>query len=219
MNGRLSNQRTLGLTLVEVLISIAAVVVLAGILLPALAKSKTRGNYVTCISNIRQLGLAMRMFSQDHEDKFPWATSVTNGGTLEYSTTTNVFLHYLALSNELSSPKVLHCSKDTQRPRASSWEQLTNNSFLSYFAGLDADSTNPNSQSILCGDRNMTTNGRPAIGLVRFTTNLLAGWTGTLHANVGTIGLSDGSAQYVSSRAFNLQFAAVTNAIVQLAIP
>ena len=147
MNDRHSNQRTRGLTLVEVLLAIAAVMVLAAILLPALAKSKARSSHIGCMLKLKQLGLAFRMFSGDHEGKFPWAISGTNGGTLEFSKTPEGFRHYQAMSNELSSPKVLRCPMDPQRAYASSWDQLTNNTHLSYFAVLDANENQP--QAIL----------------------------------------------------------------------
>ena len=204
MKRRLSNQRTGGLTLVEVLVAIAAVVLLAGILLPAFSKARPRSRGINCVSNPKQIGLAFRMFSGEHEERFPWAVSITNGGTLEFSKTADVFRHFLAISNELSSPKVLHCNNDTQRSKASSWDQLTDNTPLSYFGGLDADESRP--QSILSGDRNLTTNGRPAVGLVSITKATPVGWTGSMHNHVGNIGLGDGSAQQSSTPGLRAQF-------------
>ena len=221
MKRRLSNQRTGGLTLVEVLVAIAAVVVLAGILLPMLANSKARSNRIGCVSNLKGIGLAFRMFSGDHGEKFPWAVSITNDGTLEFSRTADVFRHFLAISNELSSPKVLHCEKDTKRTKTSSWDQLTNNTHLSYFVGLDSSESTP--QTILSGDRNLTTNGRAARGVISIATNVVLGFTREMHQTGANIALGDGSAQQVTAGAFQKQHTAQilggSREPVRLAIP
>jgi prepilin-type processing-associated H-X9-DG protein len=203
MKQRLSNQRTGGLTLVEVVLVIFVLVVVAGVVLPVFFKAKPRRSGLNCVINLKQIGLAMRMWSNDHGDKFPWNVSTNEGGTMEFVGTTEVFHHFLATSNELTSPKVLSCPKDTQRTRAISWDQLTDDSrHISYFVGLDADESKP--QSILSGDRNLTTNGRAAAGTVAITRTMAMGWTGRMHTNAGNIGFGDGSAR--KSRATEIRF-------------
>ena len=114
-----------GLTFVEVLVSIVVVALLAILLIPAFTKARHRSGRVNCVSNLKQIGLAFRMWSNDHGEKFPWSVSTTNGGTLEFAAKPEVFRHYLAVSNELTSPKVLKCPVDKKRTSASSWGQLT----------------------------------------------------------------------------------------------
>jgi len=222
MKRRLSNQRTRGLTFVEVLVSIAVVAVVAAIFLPALQPARRFDCGPRCISNLKQVGLAMRMWSNDHGEKFPWSVSTNEGGTLEFANTTAVFRHYLALSNELVSPKVLVCRSDYRRTRASSWDQFTNNkTHLSYFIGLAADETRP--QMILSGDRNLTFNGRLTWGLVSVTSNAVFGVAPLLHTNYVNVGLADGSANQVPAAELKqlngAQFASITNQSVLFVIP
>jgi prepilin-type processing-associated H-X9-DG protein len=54
---------------------ISGVPILAGLMLPALAKAKGRAQTVNCMSNLKQLALATRMYANDSDDKFPAATN------------------------------------------------------------------------------------------------------------------------------------------------
>lgn len=70
-------------TLVELLVVIAILGILASILLPALSRSKASARRVQCVENLRQLGLAARLYwDENHDMTFRYQAGVTNGGRL-----------------------------------------------------------------------------------------------------------------------------------------
>lgn len=187
--------RKAAFTLAGLLVIIAILAILAAMLLPALAAAKRKAQRINCVNNLKQDGLAFRLWEGDNGDKYPMAVSTNKGGTREFVDGGNTFRHFQVMSNELSTPKILVCPAD-DRTAAASFAKLKNIN-VSYFVGLDASEAYP--QMFLDGDRNLT-NDRPLEnGFMKLVPGQPLRWTAAIHNQEGNLGLADGSVQQVSN--------------------
>jgi prepilin-type processing-associated H-X9-DG protein len=191
------NSKTRGFTLVMLLVVIAVLVILAAMLLPALAAAKKKSSRINCVNNLKQCGLAFRIWEGDNGDKMPMDVPMASGGTKEFVTGADTFRHFQVMSNELSTPKILICPND-DRIAAVNFIRLKNQN-VSYFVGLEANDANP--QRLLDGDRNITGGSAPEKGILKLAPGGPVGWTSAIHNNSGNVGLADGSVQQYSSSA------------------
>ena len=141
-----------------VLAVLAAVALPAlAVALPELARNKGRSQSVSCVNNLKQIGLAFRLWAGDNGDKYPFNVSTAKGGTLERCDRgsdgydRNSFQHFLVMTNELGTPKILVCPSDQTKSAALKFGNLQpENVSYQVRPGPKVDETNPEEILIYC---------------------------------------------------------------------
>src|ERR1051325_4799600 len=141
-------------------------------------------------------------WASDHDERFPSTVDISEGGS---RTRLATWEHFITMTNELVTPKILHCPSDGAKQLASDFSSSSSglraltNAAISYVIGAGAVPERPAAH--LAGDRNLL--GRDGQGcgpsaIFGFITQLRVTdnprWDSTIHFNAGNMVLADGSA-------------------------
>ena len=163
-------------TLIELLVVIAIIAILAAMLLPALAAAKKKAQKISCVNNVKQDMLSIKLWAGDNGDRYATAVGSASGGASEYvrhgttpASVLNPAVAFMVMSNELSTPKVAYCPSDSYSRNPANTFTTTNFVFctvtagkystvtapgaLSYFINGDGGDNDP--QMIIIGDDNI----------------------------------------------------------------
>jgi competence protein ComGC len=227
-----SNQAGAGFTRLELVVVLVIVVLLGAMAVPAVRHAREKADIITCNGNNKELGIAYRLWAQDHHGLLPFQASIMDGGWSELLRNSRAgqycWTNSAIMRDEFGGwPGQTVCPADERKPAKNfivkgSTNDTGNAAFkdnttVSYFVGVTSSDSYP--QSILGGDRNLgpglvpdhNYGWSPANGqgndLLLFTNSPVC-WSSKMHAKGNLIGrgnilLGDGSVQQASSRDLN----------------
>jgi prepilin-type N-terminal cleavage/methylation domain-containing protein len=204
----------LAFTLIELLVVIAVLAVLAAMVIPPHGGSR-KSPHTRCLSNLKQIGLGMSMYSADNSGLLPWqrfqVPSDTNSARVVAAPNMAAWRYTERLNPYMGAPegarlaRVFRCPLDIERKAADVNTNLVGNETLSYFVGFNE--TSYKSEIIVMGDRNLS----PGKGQTFYSSrksgpvNINASTTvwevtkdNKFHENTGCLLFTDGHAEVVS---------------------
>lgn len=94
-------------TLIELLVVIAIIAILAAILFPVFARARENARRTSCLSNLKQIGLGFKQYTQDYDEKFPVSYNPVGGELLDWA---------MAMQPYVKSAQIFQCPSETNGP-------------------------------------------------------------------------------------------------------
>lgn len=129
----------------------------SALLIPALVNARMKAQRINCVNNLKQIGVAFRIWPSGQDDRFPFNVSTNKGGTFELCVLgedgldKNSWLHFQVMSNELTSPKILVCPADASKQAALDFNHLQAvNVTYQIHSGTNVTEVDPQSILAIC---------------------------------------------------------------------
>lgn len=143
-----ANMARRGFTLIELLVVIAIIAILAAILFPVFAQARESARQTSCLSNIRQIGLAQLMYQQDYDEVFvpvggsieqawPTTTRLTSNGPKPFNGWSMNLLPYIKSRDLFQCPSMDKVFSGSGDCAAFSGQRMTNHYAYNYWLGAD----------------------------------------------------------------------------------
>lgn len=206
-----------GFTLIELLVVIAIIGILSSLLLPALARAKTKARRIECVSNLRQTSLGLQLWADEHGGRFPWEIPAEVGGARGIP---EAWRSFVVLSNQLGVASKLHCPSDKRQEVAEGFSSQDEglgdeqDEAVSFFLGTDATQSQPT--RFLTGDRNLLGQDARSCAAAAITNEItqldtaavpVPRWDSDIHRGAGNVALVDGSVHQLSQARLLTQLA------------
>ena len=144
-------------TAVVILCALAAVLIVWLVNPDFCDRDKPRKQEINCVNNLKQIGLAFRLWALDHGDRFPFTVPTNAGGTLEWCALdkegfdATAFRHFQVMSNELNTPVILICPDDNGRKPAKNFASLMPANVTYHVrSGTNLSDTQPKEILVVC---------------------------------------------------------------------
>jgi hypothetical protein len=188
------------MTRLELLCVAVVVLILVGMILPP-SHDIRKARAIKCVNNLKNVGLAYRIWAMDNNGLFPFHVSTNKQGALEL--TNDIAAQFRVLSNELAIPKIVVCPRPSSKViEATNWTEFSAKN-VGYFINIGAGEAITN--SILAGDLGFTVDGlRPTEGINRIRPHARISYPEDVHNGIGHFVQAGGSVSQVKNEKWPL---------------